>query len=62
MKDQKFFLDNFVYYVFLVKGSLVVVKELSRQFRRLRFKLRIYREVFFDEEEMEEEDGDVKGQ
>lgn len=61
MKDQKFFLDNFVYYVFLVKGSLVVVKELSRQFRRLRFKLRIYREVFFDEEEMEEEDGDVKG-
>lgn len=62
MKDQKFFLDNFVYYVFLVKGLLVVVKELSRQFRRLRFKLRIYREVFFDEEEMEEEDGDVKGQ
>lgn len=62
MKDQKFFLDNFVYYVFLVKGSLVVVKELSRQFRRLRFKLRIYREVFFDEEEMKEEDGDVKGQ
>lgn len=62
MKDQKFFLDNFVYYVFLVKGSLVVVKELNRQFRRLRFKLRIYREVFFDEEEMEEEDGDVKGQ
>nr|XP_034309454.1 glutamic acid-rich protein-like [Crassostrea gigas] len=44
------------------KGSPAVVKEPSRQSRRSRSKPRTYREVSSDEEEMEEEDGDVKGQ
>lgn len=62
VKDQKLLPDNPVYYVPLAKGSPAVVKEPSRQSRRSRSKPRRYREVSSDEEEMDDEDGDVKGQ